>query len=238
MIAASDHGYPTNSLFVTLGNRSFGKGTFTTRTLGSNYTCTVMSRTRCTPRGGERVVLISGYLRALRRLTGCRHHRLNAGIVNVAKAGKGAAAGRLVSTILSGSRGMLCARKGLGGRVKIPVALLHLGTRRRLTIVRVKTGRPKRVGFLMRVTRPSCKVVAGIKGTRLRKFNSFRKIVHAGKRLCSCLHRGRSSAIFVRRSGTCLVSVTRNLGLVPCKDRSSLCMGKRIAKGSPCLAFR
>lgn len=237
-MAASDQGYPSNSLFVTLGNRSFGNGTFTKGTLRSNYTFTVVSRTRCTVRNSQQCVLMGSYLRALRRLTGCRQHRLKAQIVNVAKAGKGAAAGRLVSTILSRARGVLCARKGLGGRVKIPAALLQLGPRRSLTIVRVNTGRRKRVGFLYRVTRPSCNVVAGINGTRLRKFNSFRNMVGAGKRLCSFLHGGKGSAVFVRRSGPCLVGVTGKLGLVSCKDKRSLCIGNYVAKGSPCLTLR
>lgn len=153
----------------------------------------------------------------------------------MANAGKGAAAGRLVTTMLGRGFGILCARKGFGGRVNIPLALLHLGPRRRITIVRVKTGRPNRVGALIRVTRPSYNVVAGIKGTRLRKFNSFRKIVHAGKRLCSCLQRGKGTAVFVRGRGPRLGGVTRKLGYVHCKRASNLSIDKTMLSYSPFL---
>lgn len=239
-MAASDHGYPRNSVFVTLGKRAFGKGTCTLRTLRGNYRCTMMSRGRCTTSKRPHVLLMSSYLGTLRRLTGCRQRGVNAQVVNVAKAGKGAAAGRLVTSILRGECRILCARNGLGGRVNIPLALLELAPRRRLTIVRVKTGRPNRVGTLAHVMRPSCNVVAGINGTRLRNFKSFRKIVGAGNRLCRRLHCGNGRVVFVSGSGRCLATVSRNLAHVYCNVRKKrkLCVDNGLNTYTPFLSFR
>lgn len=214
-IAASDQGYPHNSVFFTLGKSGFSNGRCTRGTLTSNYICTMVSGPSCFVK--RHAVLISGILAALRRLTRHRHGIVNYPVVNVAKAGKGAAAGRLLTSILSAGCGLLCARNGLGGRVNMPLALLHLARSRRVTIVRVKTDRPNSVGRLISVTRPGCKVVAGIKHTRLRNFNSFRNIVGAGNRLCSCVHHA-GNGVFVGRSGGCLGRVTGKVRRIACNS--------------------
>ncbi len=227
MIAASDHGYPRKSVFFTLHNTGFGNGLCTRDTLRGNYSCTIISRGPRIP--SSHVVMISSMLAALRRLTHRRHAQLSVPFINVANAGNGAAAGRLVTSMLGRGCHARFARNGLGGRVNIPLAVLTVRPSYRVTIVRVNTGRPNRVHALISVTLPARKLVAGVNSTRLRKFNSLSNIVGAGHRLCSgLLHHndavflGASSSVVYRTCHHSLTSLGVPLsyarGAVACDD--------------------
>lgn len=198
-ITVSDHGMVGSALFITVGNTHISKRDFVPRIVRTNTLYSLSRRSlnsiSCP------CVHISSYARTLGSLTRRCHHSLSVGIMNVAKDIKGADAGRVVTSMLSRGCGMLGARKGFGGRVKLPLAMFGVHRRRRITILRVKVDRFKSVGPLTGVTHPSIYIVAGVKCTRLRGLKAESKVLGRGDSVASCVGPGNSIVFGKSSSG-------------------------------------
>lgn len=145
----------------------------------------------------------------MRGVNGCCLRGVGPGIITVANDGNGAAAGSVVTTILSARFGITGARSGFGGRVNIPVAILSVRPGARVLIIRVKVSRFKRLSRLIRLISPSITMVAVVNRTRVRFFGAHSQVTSTGVRVARTL--GRSNMLICGNSRPLLVRHTRGL---------------------------